>query len=191
MKEKSSKINASHLTTVPSPAEEMEHLFRSNYDLVFRTAYRVTGNLVDAEDVLQTVFLRLVRRREILDLSPSPSAYLHRAAINAALDIVRSRNNKVVPIDEIAPDTIRHLGLNPEAQHTDREMHRIIRQAIARLEGRSAEIFVLRYLEGYENKEIARMLGTSHLVVGVVLNRTRNRIRKEVMALMENRHEEK
>jgi len=37
-------------------------LFRVHHGLVFRTAYRITGNAGDAEDVLQTVFLRLLRR---------------------------------------------------------------------------------------------------------------------------------
>src|SRR5258707_8846164 len=71
MKEQSVQA-VKHLRPVPSPPEELEVFFREHHDQVFRTAYRVTGSPSDAEDVLQTVFLRLVRRKEKIDLSPSP-----------------------------------------------------------------------------------------------------------------------
>src|SRR5256885_9184521 len=99
---------ATHLRSVPDPLEEVERLFREHYNLIFRTAYRVTGSDVDAEDVLQTIFLRLARRKE-LDLSPSPASYFHRAAINAALDLVRSRSKtSAVPLEEIEADLVAH-----------------------------------------------------------------------------------
>ena len=74
-----------------SPPETLEMLFREHGPLVFRTAYRVTGRTADAEDVLQTVFLRLATRPDPGNLGREPRAYLHRAAVNGALDLVRSR----------------------------------------------------------------------------------------------------
>ena len=49
------------------------------------------NRVADAEDVLQTVFLRLVRGQDDYDWSRNPEAYLSRAAINASLDLLRSR----------------------------------------------------------------------------------------------------
>ena len=66
-------------------------LFQTHHDRVFRTAHRITGSPADAEDVLQTVFLRLVKSPGAYDLSENPEAYLSRAAINASLDLMRSR----------------------------------------------------------------------------------------------------
>ena len=67
------------------PAEPtLDQVFADHRELVFRAAYRMTGDASDAEDVLQTVFLRLARRAEV-DLAPSPASYLHRAAINDLL----------------------------------------------------------------------------------------------------------
>ena len=63
-----------YLRSSTQSSQGVEALFREHHDQVFRAAYRVTGSAVDAEDVLQTVFLRLVRRKEKLDLSPSPEA---------------------------------------------------------------------------------------------------------------------
>ena len=73
------------------PASELEDLFQAHHGRVFRTAQRITGSAADAEDVLQTVFLRLVKGRDDYDWSRNPEAYLSRAAINASLDLLRSR----------------------------------------------------------------------------------------------------
>ena len=168
----------------------LESLFREHYDQIYRTAYRVTGSPSDAEDVLQTVFLRLARRDETLDLSPSPGAYLHRAAINASLDLVRSRANaKPVQLEDVEAELSANPNLSPAAQHEDRELRRLIQQAVARLGATAAEMFVLRYFEGYGNREIAERLNTSQMVVGVVLHRARTRLRKEIGEFLEEYHE--
>src|SRR3954447_19748089 len=73
------------------PNSELEVLFRDHHRQLFRAAHRITGSVADAEDVLQTVFLRLARSHESYDLSENPQAYLSRAAINASLDLIRSR----------------------------------------------------------------------------------------------------
>jgi RNA polymerase sigma factor (sigma-70 family) len=82
---------AKTLRLVTQPPGEVETLFRAHHDRVFRAAHRITGSPADAEDVLQTVFLRLVKSGEAYDLSQNPEAYLSRAAINASLDLIRSR----------------------------------------------------------------------------------------------------
>lgn len=182
---------ATHLQPVPDPPPGMlESLFREHYDQIFRTAYRVTGSASDAEDVLQTVFLRLARREGGLDLSPSPGAYLHRAAINASLDLVRGRSNaKPVSLDDVEAELKANPNLSPAAQHEDRELRRLVQQAVARLGATASEMFVLRYFEGYGNREIAEMLNTSQMVVGVVLHRARTRLRKEIGEFLEEYHE--
>src|SRR3712207_5645105 len=50
--------------------EELAALFRAHHKSIFRIAYRITGSYSDAEDVLQTIFLRLTPNRR--DLSPNP-----------------------------------------------------------------------------------------------------------------------
>jgi RNA polymerase sigma factor (sigma-70 family) len=58
-----------------------------------------------------------------------------------------------------------------------------LRQALTVLSPRQAEIFVLRYLEGYENREIAEMLATSQAVVAVSLFRARAQLKTELRKL--------
>ena len=185
---------AKYLRPVPSPAEEVELLFRQHHDQIYRTAYRVTGSSADAEDVLQTVFLRLVRRDNRkegpVDLSPSPGSYLHRAAVNASLDLIRSRTrSNLVPIEEIAPVLEDSRSVNPEHERASRERQSQVRQALGGLGTKAAEVVVLKYFEGHSNVEIARLLGTSQMVVGVTLHRARTKLRKELGKILEGSHE--
>jgi RNA polymerase sigma-70 factor (ECF subfamily) len=160
-----------------APGLDLELLFREHASRVLAAAYRVTGSPQDAEDVLQTVFLRLARRPRA-GLGNDLRAYLHRAAVNAGLDLLRSRGScRVGPLDEIEGRLADTRQPDPERELGASEIRTRVRREVARLSPRSAEIFVLRYFEGYDNHEIARMVGSSRSTVGVVLHRARERIR--------------
>ncbi len=172
------------------PASELENLFQAHHGRVFRTAQRITGSAADAEDVLQTVFLRLVKGQDDYDWSQNPEAYLSRAAINASLDLLRSRTRaRSVGLDDADADSIAGSFRSPEAVHADRELQTLVRKAVARLGKTAGEMFVLRYYEGFDNKEIAAFMKTSPLVVGVVLHRARTKLRKEIGHYLEKHHE--
>jgi RNA polymerase sigma-70 factor (ECF subfamily) len=161
----------------------VEKLFVEHHRRVFQAAYRITGSATDAEDVLQTVFLRLLRREGAggTGLSGTPGSYLHLAAVNGALDIVRSRtSSRSSPLDEGSAELAEAPRRGPEGRREDREIREALRVALGRLTPRAAEMFVLRYLEGYSNREIARMLGRPQAVVAVTLHRARRRLREEL-----------
>src|SRR5688500_6684633 len=172
--------------------DDLEALFRNHHKEVFRVAYRVTGSQSDAEDVLQTIFMRLTPGWTGRDLSPNPRAFLYRAAINASLDIVRRRKRaNAVSLDVIDFDQSSQLSApsSPADDMADMELRELVRQAVAKLEGRSGAAFALRYYEGYDNGRIAELLGTSQMVVAVTLHRGRTRLRKEIGSYLEKHHE--
>ncbi len=178
------------LPSPPQTSRELESLFQEHYEHVFRTAYRVTGSPSDAEDVLQTVFLRLLKSSAGIEAAESPKAYLLRSAVNASLDLMRSRTrSRSVAIEDVEADLMTSPHDSPAASAEDRELRRLIQQAVSRLGERAAEVFVLRYFEGYDNHEIAEMLGTSQMVVAVTLHRARGRMRKEIGEYLEKHHE--
>jgi RNA polymerase sigma-70 factor (ECF subfamily) len=152
--------------------DELERSFQAHHGLVFRTAYRVTGNAADAEDVLQTVFLRLLRRRKDADAPENEESYLRRAAINAALDVVRARQTaRTEELTDLVADRPKRDAV---------ELRQALARAMARLDSRRAEIFALRFLEGLENPQIAKLLGISQVLVAVLVHRTRQELRKEL-----------
>jgi RNA polymerase sigma-70 factor (ECF subfamily) len=172
---------------VPAPPfAALEAIFEQHHRAVFRAAYRLTGNSMDAEDVLQTVFARLLRHplgAGALDLSQSAGSYLHRAAVNAALDLLRSRRrHRVVALAE-EHDLIDDRQPGPEHASRNLELSRRLRAALAQLSPRQAEVFALRYLEGLGNLEIARLLGSSQTAIAVILHRARHRLQRELKSL--------
>jgi RNA polymerase sigma-70 factor (ECF subfamily) len=167
----------------PVALQSLEAIFREHHGAVYRAAYRITGNAADAEDVLQTVFTRLLRREEQPDLSNSAGSYLHRAAVNAALDLMRRRKRaRAVDLDEVGEQLVDE-DAGPERRRGSREIAVRVREALGRLSPRQAEIFSLRYLEGLGNLEIATMLGSSQTSIAVILHRARHRLQKELAPL--------
>jgi RNA polymerase sigma-70 factor (ECF subfamily) len=171
-------IAAAPVAVRPAAAALLAEIYAAHHDRVFRAAWRVTGNAADAEDVLQTVFLRLLRRDDPVIFDDTAGTYLQRAAVNAAVDLLRKR--KIARADplEDSQATLAAPEPGPSAQHETKETERRVRQAVAALAPRAAEIFVLRYFEGYGNRDIARMLGTSWSTVAVTLHRARAQVRK-------------
>ena len=146
---------------------------------------------VELMDLADARFPEANREPELMArLAENPQAYLSRAAVNASLDLIRSRQRaRTVGIDETPAELMAVKTANPETQHADRELQTLIRQAVGRLGATAAEMFVLRYYEGYDNREIAKLMGTSQMVVGVVLHRARTKLRKEIGHYLEKHHQ--
>src|SRR5215831_18302405 len=82
--------------------EEFEGLFREHYLLVYRTAWVITGNSDDAEDVLQTIFLRLMRRSVPPDIRKNPKGYFYKAAVNLSLNTIHLKRREVLTSEFIS-----------------------------------------------------------------------------------------
>jgi RNA polymerase sigma-70 factor (ECF subfamily) len=169
-------------------AVSLERVFVEYKERVFRAAYRITGTVSDSEDVVQSVFLKLARR-ELGDFSDdiqNIGGYLHRAAVNTALDLIRLRRDaQNMTIEDAEISRPLELSSSDEGEYSPLELRRWLRQAIGKLGTRSAEMFVLRYIEGRDNSEIAKMLKTSRATVAVTLHRTRSVLKQDFRAYME------
>ena len=166
----------------------LERVFLEYKERVFRAAYRVTGSASDSEDVVQSVFLKLARRElgEIGDDIQNIGGYLHRAAVNAALDLIRMRRDaQNMPLEDAEVKRPLELSSRAEGEYSPLELRRWLRQAMTKLGSRSAEMFILRYIEGRDNSEIAKIMKTSRATVAVTLHRTRSMLKKDFRAYME------
>ena len=160
-------------------SESLSQLFREHYRRVLSAAYRITGSMADAEDIAQTVFLRIAS----VNSPPAASigSYLYRAAINGALDLLRHRKTAPVsPLEDAAGIASLAPGSSPEAEASGRELGNLLRAAIGELTPRGAEMFILRYVEELGNREIAALMGTSQAVVAVTLHNVRSRLKKRL-----------
>ena len=154
------------------------------YDrLVFTTAYKILGNAEDAEDVLQGVFLKLLSHRNNhwnYGSVENWAAYLRAAATNSAIQILRQRSKEPRQNTESYPDPPTKPTQSPRSHAIRREKANLLRQALAELPERDGEIFVLRYFEDYSYQEISEKMNISVNAVGVVLHRSRERL-KEIL----------
>jgi len=159
---------------MPPPAVPwIEEIFRDHHQLVYRTACVITGSPDDAEDVLQTIFLRLLAQGAQPDLK-DPKAYFYSAAVKASLNILRSRRRHVLTADADVFEAPTRSG-NSEIDHLLRSQ---LYRAIESLSPRTVEILMLRYVEDLTEPQIAKMLGRSRGTVAVTLFRALARLRK-------------
>jgi RNA polymerase sigma-70 factor (ECF subfamily) len=154
--------------------QELERVFREHYQMTYRTAYGVIGIAEDAEDVVQTIFARLLRREFRPDLKKNPKAYLYRAAVNASLNVIKAKKRRLLT-DEIDAFAERPVLVEPASSE---EIHRRLYEAVAELKPAAAHILVLRYVHDYSDAEIAKLLGTSRGTIAVSLYRSRTRLKK-------------
>jgi RNA polymerase sigma factor (sigma-70 family) len=109
---------------------------------------------------------------------------LYRAAINGSLDLVRRRRHE----SELPAGAEMLSGLpGPERMVSSSELRGWLRRALGDLSTRSAEIFVLRYVEGCDNREIARVMNTSRAVVAVVLHQARAKLSRQLRSFQEGK----
>ena len=146
-------------------------MYEHHYEVVFRAALRITGNPADAEDVLQTVFLRVLARGADVEDVALPAAYFRRAAVNAAVDVLRRRELHA----ESAYDDLAHAAVQAPSLLKER-----LRRAVAALDSEDASLFLLRHVEGLSIEELAGMFQMERNNVSVRLHRIRHRLQAEM-----------
>ncbi len=159
--------------TSATEREGLAELYERHSEAVFRTALRVTGNPADAEDVLQAVFLRILARGGDIEPAGLPAAYFRRAAVNAAVDLLRRR---AVRAESTYDDRAPHAGVEPALLLKER-----LRRAIATLEAEDAALFLLRHVEGLSIEELAGLFRLEKNNVAVRLHRIRLRLQTEML----------
>jgi RNA polymerase sigma-70 factor (ECF subfamily) len=152
----------------------LEQIYQEHAALIYRRAFGLTGSREDAEDVLQTIFLKMLLRDSPPDIERNPRGYLYRAATNQSLHILETRRRHPLLIDEqklLSTSTSLHDPV------FEREILQRLYQAIATLSPIAAKILTLRYVHDATDAEIAKMLGVSRTVVAVRLFRSRVRLK--------------
>src|SRR6185436_4808410 len=168
--------------------QEFEQLFREHSSLVYRTAFGVTGSAEDAEDVLQTIFMRLVRRDWPPNLRNHPKAYLYRAAVNVSLNVIRSRRNLTLTNDVEIFERSAHAVQSRETTEI-RERLLTTLEILADEDSSAVELLILRYVHNYSDADIAKMMGKSRTTIAVRLFRARARLKKLMRATAGEKHE--
>jgi RNA polymerase sigma-70 factor (ECF subfamily) len=139
--------------------------------IVFRLAYRMTGNEQDAEDVVQETFLRAYKQLHRYESRASFGTWLYRIASNYSLDLMRAKKRhpqsaleESAPAGEDAANTV--YAIASESPGPDRlllgdEVQRTVAATLDQLSQQERTAFVLRHYEGQSIEEIGSSLGLS------------------------------
>ena len=129
-----------------------------------RKCERMLGNTEEAEDVVQTLFMDLLRKgRSDVDL-----AYLYRAATSRSLNRIRDRKRRARLLEQHG-DSLRGAGAGaPDEQTISRDL---LLRLMAGLDRKSAEILIYTCLDAMTQQEVADLMSTSRRTVGKRLRR--------------------
>jgi RNA polymerase sigma-70 factor (ECF subfamily) len=144
-----------------------EDLVLRKRERVVRTAFQITGELEDAKDVAQAVFLRLWRVLQRFDLTRRFDTWLYRITVNAAIDHVREQGPKgfLQPLPDDAGERLRDPSRGAEDRIDLRNLQRAFLRLAARLAPKQRAVFVLKEIEGQDTAEVARVLGITESTV--------------------------
>lgn len=158
-----------------------DELFHRHYDQIYGLLFRLVGDRVEAEDLVQEAFIKLndhLRGGHPVAMDENIGAWLYRVAMNLGYNALRSRkrlwerNVLLVPDDE--PGVERQVGR--------REERAAVRAALARLPERQALLLILRQME-FSYGECAEICDVATGSVGTLLARAAEAFRREFLAV--------
>lgn len=168
-------------------ADAFRGLVEEHSRMVFRLAYRMTGNEQDAEDVVQETFLKAHKSLHRFDSRANFSTWVYRIAVNCAIDLIRRRKGtslfrrddeaaeaELLPSVAPLPDRVAFAG----------QIQRSVASAMSRLSPQERTAFVLRHLEGMSVEEIARVLQIRGNAVKQSVFRAVKKLRRELSPLV-------
>lgn len=139
-------------------------------DFMFRLACSILGRSDEAQDMMQDVAERILRRQEDLEDVRNMDSFLARAVRNACIDRIRRRRETTPKIPDVPDDR------SPD-RWSDRQL---VHKALARLPERQRLAVHLKDIEGYSNKELADILETDETNVRTLLSRGRRALRETI-----------
>ncbi|HVW10079.1 MAG TPA: sigma-70 family RNA polymerase sigma factor [Bryobacteraceae bacterium] len=154
-----------------------EQLMRRYERLVLMTAVRfLNGNVADAQDAAQTVFLRLHRSLAQFRSDASFSAWLYRITVNVCHDMNRrSQRRAEVELSSVAR-TLPAAADNAAAD--DERRLDAVKAGLSRLGEKERAAIVLRDIEGLDTAQVASILGSSEATIRSQISVGRRKLRK-------------
>jgi len=148
-------------------------------DAVQNLAYRMLGNVTEAEDVTQEVFVRAYTQLATYKPAHKFSTWLLSIASHLSIDQLRRRRFLALPLEDVPfLEWISDLGTGPEQSALEGEQHDEIQQYLQRLPGKYRAVIVLRYWYDLSYEEIAQVFRMPIGTVRSRLHRTRSRVRE-------------
>jgi RNA polymerase sigma-70 factor, ECF subfamily len=150
---------------IAGDALAFEVLYNLHKRRVYSLCLRMTGNVSEAEDLMQEAFMQLFRKLGTFRGESAFSTWLHRLTVNVVLMHIRKKGIEEIPLEPDMEDENQDL---PKREYGGVDLNLMgavdrvtLEQAIAELPKGYRMIFLLHDVEGYEHNEIADIVGCS------------------------------
>ena len=156
-----------------------DHAFAEIYGRYFTPIYRFiyfkVGNREEAEDLTQTVFMKVFKSLDRFRFRDNPfSSWIYRIANNMVIDFFRKK--KSLPLLDENPEDwqleFADDALNPVEEAEELELAWSARQAIAEMKDPDRQVLVMRYIDGLSYKDIAETIGKTEEAVRQISSRS-------------------
>jgi len=150
-------------------------IYRLYYKPMYHTSFRILGDTMEAEDVMQESFLVAFRNLHSIDLNVSFGGWLKRIVVNRSLDALRKKKPKM----ELVPENIEEipsLSYNPFEEGTIQEKVEQVRRALEKLPEKYRVVLSLSLFEGYDHDEIGQILGVTPSTSRAQLSRGKQKL---------------
>ncbi len=161
---------------------DFERLYQMHSRRVYRLCWNMVWNKVDAEDLMQEVFLQVFRKIDTYRGEAAFTTWLHRVAVNVALMRLRKKSRLAPSLGESSqagdqPNHGREELADPNTPLAGALERLDLERAMAQLPPGFRHAVLLHDVEGYGHAEIARMLGTTEGTSKSQLHKARLRLR--------------
>ena len=164
----------------PPTQAEFHEVISTRSDRWYSACLKITRNRDLAEDAVQDALLSAWNKRHQFDRSARLDTWIHRIAINAALQLLRKSKPGVF---EALEDDVEGPSPTPEHVRADEELGRDLAQALRQLSEIERVCFVLKHLEQWRLKEIAEEIDSNVGTVKQAIFRAVKKLRVRMAAL--------
>lgn len=162
---------------------------------VYHTCLGFMGNVEDAEDLTQEVFVEVFRSIHTFRAEAKFSTWLHRIAITKSLETLRNRRRKKRTAQLLSIFGIQHTSYEPQADRFDhpgialerKEQAQQLFAAIDTLPDQQRTAFVLHKVEDKTYQEVAELMGISPSAVDSLIFRARATLKKRLAKLLDQK----
>ncbi|WP_440896618.1 RNA polymerase sigma factor [Amphibacillus sp. Q70] len=149
-----------------------KHAFKKLYDsyadYALRTAYGITKNKHDAADIVQETFIKVFRNAGSFDMTRPFKPWFYQILVNEARRFIKKQSKQAIPVD--TEETLDFF-------HQTKETKGDLILDLEALDPNDRTILILKYINGFKEKEIAEMLKLNINTVKSRLYKARRRLK--------------
>lgn len=163
--------------------QALRKIFDLHYPKLLGDIYRIIPDENTCQDLAQEVFVELWRKRESIDVHTSLRAYLRRAAVNRALNFIKTQRRTLLDGNSDLPDLADDTLLDTAIREEKEDLEKALFEAIEKLPERCRMVFSLSRFENRSHREIAEQLGISVKTIENQITKAMKMLREALMML--------